>query len=551
MNNDNGRTEPASETVCKTANFKFACPYCGQPLEAEPEWAGTECECPGCGKAITVPQPPRPKPLITVVGKPEWTPTLESSEGKSRTPAWWKMVPKWAYGVAGAAMLAIIGLVVALSITVKRISSDGNRRTEGNTPITVSNGVKKDEKPTPPPRLDIKPLKKGRESTAWIKSCKEADWEEVMRFPDKNKDKPFFLKGEIFQIHLPDPAANNHRGGITVKQDGDWKRRWIVLFDDERTLLPEGNMLEGDEIAVCGVFEKVHEWTGKNAFNAERTERTPRIIARVIANDLRDVVEMFDIDVDDDGDDDDSEAMSNSLTQEAEALFREAMRYYDGDGVLKNVGKAIQLLKEASDKGSMDANAKLSLFYWTGLPDDGKSVKKAVEYAEKSGSQKTDLAEMVLGNCYLYGGDGVKQDFRKAYSHFSKPTDYNYSKFMRGLMQYHGVGTKEDKEQAAETFFDCCKDMNGGQYCGEAAICLGYMYANGEGISKDSSEARKWLTWGVKAAGYYLESYRPVYDLLYEKIGLKVGTLDFAKYPADMELVRFGLVCYYSKYYGK
>ena len=544
MNNDSSRTEPASDTVCKSANFKFACPYCGQPLEAEPDWVGMECECPECGKAITVPQPPQPKPLIKVVGKPERTQTLESSQENGPNPAWWKTVPKWAYGVVGAAMLAIIGLAVALLISVKRVSSDGNRRTEGNTPVTVSNGDKKNEKPAPPPRLDIKPLKQDQKSAEWVKSCEEADWEEVMRFPDKNKDKPFFLNGEIFQIHLPDPAANNHRGGITVKQNGDWERMWIVLYDDERTFLPKGNMLKGDEIAVCGTFEKIF---------AQGTLQTPRIVARVIANDLRDIAEMFDIDDidDDDGRQQKTTIPPNKTEQEAEALFQEAMRYYEGDGVLKNVGKAIQLLKEASENGSVDANAKLALFYWTGLPDDGKSVKKAVEYAEKSGPRKTDLAEMVLGNCYLYGGDGVKQDFRKAYSHFSKPTDYNYSKFMRGLMLYHGVGTKEDKEQAAETFFDCCKGMNGGQYCGEAAICLGYMYANGEGIGKDSSEARKWLTWGVKAAGYYVENYRPVYDFLYEKIGLKVGTLDFAKYPADMELVRFGLVCYYSKYYGK
>ena len=39
------------------ATFKFACPHCGQHLEAEPDWAGMEVECPTCGKAITVPDP--------------------------------------------------------------------------------------------------------------------------------------------------------------------------------------------------------------------------------------------------------------------------------------------------------------------------------------------------------------------------------------------------------------------------------------------------------------------------------------------------------------
>lgn len=39
------------------APFKFACPHCGQHLEAEPDMVGMELECPSCGKAITVPEP--------------------------------------------------------------------------------------------------------------------------------------------------------------------------------------------------------------------------------------------------------------------------------------------------------------------------------------------------------------------------------------------------------------------------------------------------------------------------------------------------------------
>ena len=39
------------------ASFKFACPHCGQHLEAEPDMVGMELECPSCGKTITVPEP--------------------------------------------------------------------------------------------------------------------------------------------------------------------------------------------------------------------------------------------------------------------------------------------------------------------------------------------------------------------------------------------------------------------------------------------------------------------------------------------------------------
>ena len=293
------------------SSFTFSCPHCGQHLEAEPDWVGMEVECPTCGKALAV--PPQPPPVITVMSKPKLLPVSGRASTDEGNQIWWKKMPKWVYGMAGVAVLAIIGLAIAVVLLAKNnTSSDGHLRTDDNVSTSVPNDAKTTEKPTYAPRLDIKPLGKDRESAQWVKSCNEADWKEVMRFPDDNKGKPFYIEGKITHVMPPDPMANNHRGAIMIEQDGDWKRKWIVLFDDERTLLPEGNMLEGDEITVYGLFEKVHEWTGKNAFNAERTERNPRIIARVIANALADIAAMFHFDV---GEDDDSEANSNSLTQ--------------------------------------------------------------------------------------------------------------------------------------------------------------------------------------------------------------------------------------------
>jgi hypothetical protein len=120
MNNEIDATETKDVANNTAATFKFACPHCGQHLEAEPNWAGMECECPGCGKTMTVPQPPTLTPVITVVEKPKITPvsgTVSSNIGNS---SWWKRTPKWTYGVAGAAVIVIIALCVGLSMTKKR-----------------------------------------------------------------------------------------------------------------------------------------------------------------------------------------------------------------------------------------------------------------------------------------------------------------------------------------------------------------------------------------------------------------------------------------------
>jgi hypothetical protein len=37
--------------------FKFNCPYCRQPIEAEDEWIGQVAECPNCGQSIEIKRP--------------------------------------------------------------------------------------------------------------------------------------------------------------------------------------------------------------------------------------------------------------------------------------------------------------------------------------------------------------------------------------------------------------------------------------------------------------------------------------------------------------
>lgn len=112
------------------ATFKFACPHCGQHLEAEPDWAGMECECPGCGNTLTVPQPPMgtsaAEPVEPSVPTTQQAAiqTIEKSEEKAPPPppiitvvrskeGFFARNRKWLIPVAGgaAALLLIVGLV--------------------------------------------------------------------------------------------------------------------------------------------------------------------------------------------------------------------------------------------------------------------------------------------------------------------------------------------------------------------------------------------------------------------------------------------------------
>ncbi len=189
-------------------------------------------------------------------------------------------------------------------------------------------------------------------------------------------------------------------------------------------------------------------------------------------------------------------------TDPGAALYKEAMRYYNGDDVLQDYTKAVELLKEASEKGSAEADGELAFIYWTGSANQKIDTALSLSYAQKSGTRKTQMAHQALGALYLFGvKDVLPQNFGAAYSEFMNAYDYYSSMFFVGLMRYHGVGTKEDKKGAAESFFSACKKRPKNTHAGRAALCLGYMYVNGEGVGKNVSEGESWLRWGGKYAG--------------------------------------------------
>ena len=140
-------------------NFKFACPHCGQHLEAEPDMVGIEVECPSCGKAITVPAPVSVGEVSeddllssragddVVAASSVAAPviqTIAKSEGDSQSAPPIIMVVKgregffarnrkWLIPVAGgaAAVLLIVGLVAV------KHKSGRRKTTRGTTPSSA------------------------------------------------------------------------------------------------------------------------------------------------------------------------------------------------------------------------------------------------------------------------------------------------------------------------------------------------------------------------------------------------------------------------------
>ena len=189
----------------------------------------------------------------------------------------------------------------------------------------------------------------------------------------------------------------------------------------------------------------------------------------------------------------------------AEELFKLGVRYHEGDGVRINRETARNLFEKASELGSLEANARLAVIFHAG---DGVSKNDLLsfQYANRAGTN-SPIASLVLGQLYFMGfkdanGNEV-QNFRKAYSNFCVASAAPLCSFMKGLMEYHGVGTTRDEVAASSSFQNALRagDLHGDDnFCGFSAMCLGDMYLFGNGVERDEQYAWKLFCRGARVA---------------------------------------------------
>ena len=102
------------------------------------------------------------------------------------------------------------------------------------------------------------------------------------------------------------------------------------------------------------------------------------------------------------------------VRDEAKEMYELGQKYLDGDGVEKNVSKAIDLFRESAELGNAEAQWMVGLVYDKGV--DGivtKNPRKALRWYRESAEQGYVNAMVSLGNCYV-NGVGVTEDPREA-----------------------------------------------------------------------------------------------------------------------------------------
>ncbi len=195
------------------------------------------------------------------------------------------------------------------------------------------------------------------------------------------------------------------------------------------------------------------------------------------------------------------------------AMRELAWAYYQGDGVIKNYSKTIDLYQRAADINDnlTDKQRRQELESVFGMANDGFAP-----------------AQRQLGDMYL-SGKGVNQDSQKAYEWFFKAAQQGDEKaqFRTGEMLHNGEAGTKDLSQAANWFLKSAE-----QGMAESQYALGVCYANGEGVEKNFDQAEQWL---LKAARQGDARHQYQLAILYQTHGEREKAIGWLEQSAKQE----------------
>lgn len=158
-----------------------------------------------------------------------------------------------------------------------------------------------------------------------------------------------------------------------------------------------------------------------------------------------------------------------------------------GEGVPRDTGKALAVLKDAADRGFVSAGVELA--YWTekgyGMEKDRKQAFQMYRAAADQGSP---MAKYHVGRCFL-DGIGTDEDRREAMTWFemSESAGCAYGTF--GVARCTLAGVAGRKPGSGPALLE--KAFEDG--CDEAAIMLAQLYAkDGRAVKKDIEKSFSW-----------------------------------------------------------
>lgn len=144
-----------------------------------------------------------------------------------------------------------------------------------------------------------------------------------------------------------------------------------------------------------------------------------------------------------------------------------------------------------------------------GLPD---TIEETIKLADEGNLQ----AQLLLGYSYLYGENGLKPDYDKAFEYYGKAALQNDPAGLNNLgsLYYNGIGVQRSPAKAAILFQKAADQGNA-----EAAVNIGFMLISGNGAKQDKAAAMNYFEKAAESKNptaqfmtgyaYYTGSLRP------------------------------------------
>lgn len=232
----------------------------------------------------------------------------------------------------------------------------------------------------------------------------------------------------------------------------------------------------------------------------------------------------------------------------AKEFLSQADKYRVGSGVVRNEGKAAELYRKAADMGNAEAQTRFAeaLFDGRGVARDPAGSRAWLEKASRQGNARAecDLGVMLTngldiaqdranGLRYLQAaarlGDGYAEDYlgqlaesgltgdpssSEAYMHYLKASEMGsaWGAYNVARMHERGIGVYKNPSEALRWYMkvasmrgpdlpDQWSDLRSeAGAITDANFRIGDMYADGNGVPKDTSEAERWYQRGVDMA---------------------------------------------------
>ncbi len=128
-----------------------------------------------------------------------------------------------------------------------------------------------------------------------------------------------------------------------------------------------------------------------------------------------------------------------------EELLEKAFTYYENG----DIKQAVDSFESLADLGNLEAQFCMARFYWSGNEFVNANDEKALYYYEQTAEKGHALAQLWLGNAYMYGSK-CDIDYTKAVYWYEKAINSSIAnaQYHLGLCYHYGLGVKKDENRA-------------------------------------------------------------------------------------------------------